>query len=107
MKGKGHYWLPKKRAVAVTLRQEGYTYEQIANRIGGGVDKSGVRRVCLKFEQFGTVKDRCKTGRKKVTTANDDRMISRIVIKDRGISSKQVAELLNSSGVKVKAQFFL
>lgn len=104
VKAKGHYWSPKKRAVAVTLRQEGYTYDQIAKRIGGGADKSGVYRVCLKFEQFGTVKDLSKTGRKKITTANDDRMIARIVMKDRGISSKQVAGLLNSSGVKVSGR---
>jgi hypothetical protein len=45
------FWSPKKRATAVVLRQEGYTYQEIATRIGG--DKSGVRRVCLKFEEFG------------------------------------------------------
>ena len=95
----GRFWSPKKRATAVVLRQEGYTYQEIATRIGG--DKSGVRRVCLKFETFGKVTDRPRSGRKKSTTARDDREIVRMVIKDRRKTSKDIAAVLDTSGTKV------
>lgn len=29
-------WSPKKRAIAVTLRSEGYSLREIADKIGGG-----------------------------------------------------------------------
>jgi transposase len=96
------FWSPKKRATAVVLRQEGYTYQEIATRIGG--DKSGVRRVCLKFEEFGKVTDRPWSGRKKVTSAQDDRQIVQMVLKDRKKTSKDISSILNTSGIKVSAR---
>ena len=43
------FWSPKKIAIAVTLRDEGYTYRDIAKRIGDGATFSAVRKLCLKF----------------------------------------------------------
>ena len=44
--GRSQVWSPKKRAVALTLRKEGYTLQEVAQRIGGGATASGVRKVC-------------------------------------------------------------
>lgn len=101
---KNCYWSPKKRATAAVLRQEGYTYEAIAQRIGGGATKSGVRKVCLKFENYGKVTDLPKSGRRKVTTAHDDRQMTRMVMKDRRVSSKNISVALAESGVRVSAR---
>lgn len=98
------FWSPKKRATAVVLRQEGYTYDQIALRLGHGATKSGVYKICRKFQQEGNLHDHPRSGRKKVTTVQDDRMISRMVMKDRRISSVSIANALNRSGVKVSAR---
>lgn len=48
-------WSPKKRAIAITLRKEGYSYRQIATKIGQGVTASGIRKLCVRFESFGSV----------------------------------------------------
>jgi transposase len=96
------FWSPKKRATAVVLRQESYTYQEIATRIGG--DKSGVRRLCLKFEQSGKVTDRPRSGRRKVTTPQDDRQIVRMVLKDRKTTSRDISRSLETSGVQVSAR---
>jgi transposase len=96
-------WSPKKRATAVVLRKEGYSYAEIAEKLGG-VSRSSVLRVCQKFEQLGNVRDRPRSGRKRSTTAQDDRRMVRIVLKDRRKTSKEVCAILNDSGVKVGAR---
>ena len=96
------FWSPKKRATAVVLRNEGYTYEEIASKIGG--TKSGVRKVFLKFQESGKVIDRPRSGRKKVTTVYDDRKLIRTSLKDRRRTSKEIANDLNASGVTASAQ---
>jgi transposase len=86
----------------VVLRQEGYMYKEIVTRIGG--DKSGICRVCLKFEKFGKVTDRPRSGRKKATTAHNDRQTVRMIPKDRKKTSKDISATLDVSGVKVSAR---
>ena len=97
-------WSPKKRATAVVLRKEGYSYGEIAAKLGGGVNKSSVLSVCKKFELLGNVRDRPKSSRKKATTKQDDKRIVRMVLGDRRKTSKEIASLLNESGVKVGAR---
>ena len=97
-------WSPKKRATALALRKERYPYEEIAQKIGGGADKSVVLRVCRKFPKFGQVTDLPKTGRKKASSAADDRRMVRMVLKDRRIPSKEIAHDLNNSGVRISAR---
>ena len=66
---------PKKRSRAIVLREEGYTFQEIADKKGGGVTCSGVFKVCKKFLNFKTIKDLPGRGRKKLTTPQDDRQI--------------------------------
>jgi len=105
-RGFNRIWSPKKRATAVILRKEGYSYAAIAEKIGGGVGKSTVRKICLKFEQFGNVKDRPRSGRKRVTSVQDDRSMIRMVLKDRRVSSKDVVAALKDSGVNIRHRLF-
>ena len=95
------FWSPKKRAIAMTLCHEGYTFEDIAIRIGGRATKSGVYKLCTKFEKHGQVIDRKRLGQKKKTSEHDDRMMIRAVMKDRRKASKDIAADLNESGVPI------
>src|ERR1043165_3377930 len=103
-KTKSRNWSPKKRAIALSLRSEGHTYEEIAQKIGGGADKSGVVRVCRKFLKFGQVTDLPKSGRKRISSAVDDRRMVRMVLKDRRLPSMEIANALNDSGLRISAR---
>lgn len=96
-------WSPKKRSMAIILRKEGYTFQQIADKMGGGATRSGVFKVCKKFLNFGTMTDLPGRGRKKCTTTQDDRRIVRMALKDRRKPSKEIRDTLNESGVKVSS----
>lgn len=109
------FWSPKKRAVAVTLREEGYTLQEVANRIGGNATASGVRKVCLKFKQTGKVADRARIGRPRISTQRDDRKLVRLTQANRRKSSTQlmvewgvnasrytIRRRLNAAGLKVR-----
>jgi transposase len=97
-------WSPKKRATAIVLRREGYTYQQIADKIGGGTTSSGAYRICKKFLNFNTIKDLPGRGRKKKTTVQDDRRIVRLSLQDRRLPSKDIRDTLNSSGVNISSR---
>ena len=75
-------WSPKKRATAVTLRKEGYSYRQIAVKIGDGVTASGIRKLFKRFEVSGSVTTQPGKGRKRSTTPKTDRRISRMALKN-------------------------
>jgi transposase len=98
------FWSPKKRATVVTLRGEGYTYQQIADRIGARATKSGVYKLCKKFEMLGIVTDKERLGRKKITSSQTDRLMTRAVMKDRRKPSKDIAADLNESGISVSSR---
>ena len=84
------FWSPKKRAIAVTLRNEGYTYREIANRLSGQATFSAVRKLCLKFETTKEVVDRPRSGRARLSTARDDRNLIRLSLADRRKTAKQL-----------------
>jgi len=77
------FWSPKKRAAAVTLRQEGYSYGQVARKLGGGATASGVMRLCRKFETTGKVMDKKRSGRPRISTVREDRMLIRSCLTNR------------------------
>lgn len=93
-------WSPKKRATAIILRKEGYTYEEIAAKIGG-VRKGSVHKVCKKFLNFNTINDLSRGHKKKVTSPTDDRRIVRAAVKNRRLSSKDIASDMSEVGVSV------
>ena len=98
------HWSPKKRSTAIILRKEGYTFQQIADKMGGGATRSGVYKVCKKFLNFETIKDLPGRGRKKIITPQDERRIVRLALQDRRRPSKDISNVLNDSGVTVSAR---
>ena len=92
-------WSPKKRATAVTLRNEGYSYRQIADKIGHGVTASGIRKLCVRFKESGSIETKGGRGRKKATTSKTDRRISRLSLQNRRATSHEINKILSDTGV--------
>jgi len=57
----------KKRATAITLRKEGYSYRQIAAKVGQGVPLAGLLKVCKCLGKTGMIKNKAGRDRKQVT----------------------------------------
>ncbi|XP_065667971.1 uncharacterized protein LOC136088216 [Hydra vulgaris] len=70
-------------------------------KVGNGATKSGVRKVCERFKVTNTFKDMPKNGKIKKTTANDDRMIMRLALKNRRATSVEIKSDLEVSGISV------
>ena len=92
---KSHYWSPKKRVIAITLRNEGYSYRDIAHKLGGGVSFSGVRKLCARFQMTGSVENQPGKGRKRTTTPRTDRRIIRLSLNDRKATSNEIKRMLD------------
>jgi len=97
-------WSPKKRATAITLQKEGYSYREIAAKIGQGVSPAGVLKVCKRFAETGTIKNKAGRGRKKVTTPQTDRRIVRLALRNRKSTSVDINNALADSGVAVSGR---
>ena len=89
-RAKNHFWSPRKRAKAIALRDLGFTYQDIAIKLGSGATKSGVRKLCLKLAETGSFADKKRCGRPKITTPTTDRRLVRMSLKDRRLSSRQL-----------------
>jgi transposase len=94
-------WSPSKRSKAITLRQEGYTYQEIALKLGAGATKSGIRKVCERYKVTNSTKNAKKSGRKKKFSAQDERQLCRLALKDRRMSSKRLQQAMKASGVEM------
>lgn len=90
-------WSPGKRARAITLREEGYTYQAIAEKLGFGATKSGVRKLCNR----GTTKTAQRTGRKPTLTDQDVRRICRLSLQNRRRTAKEINAVMEATGVKI------
>lgn len=96
-----HDWSPKKRATAITLRKEGYSYREIARKIGDNVTASGVRKLYARFQTTGTIQNQHGKGRKKSTTLAADRRIARMSLQNRKSTSGDINSALKESGIVV------
>lgn len=94
-------WSPRKRVIAVTLRKEGYSFRQIAAKMGGGVTASGVLKVCKRYSETGSPKTKRGKGRKVKTSPATDRWIVRMALKDRKITAACIKKNLIGSGVMI------
>jgi len=97
-------WSPKKRSSAVTLRREGYSYREIAARLDPNMTPSGIRKLCLRFDSTGSVSNQPGKGRKRCTTVKTDRRIVRMALKNRRITSGDINETLQSTGVNITSR---
>jgi len=94
-------WSPKKRATAITLRDEGYSYREIAKKMGHGVSPAGVMKLCKRFSETGSIKNKVGKSRKKATTPQTDRRIVRMALKNRKSSAIDINKSLSDAGVAV------
>ena len=94
-------WSPKKRSIAITLRKEGYSYREIASKMGNGVSPAGVLKLCKRFETTGKVTNQTGRGRKKATTTLTDRRIVRLALQNRRSTAVDINRSLENAGVKV------
>jgi len=95
-------WSPKKRATAITLKAEGYSYREIAKKIDPTMTPSGIRKLCMRFQSTGCISNKPGKGRKTCTSVKTDRRIVRMVLKNRRITSKEIDESLHACGVNVR-----
>ena len=61
-------WSPAKRVTRITLEKEGYSYREVAAKVGCGVSASGVQKLCKRFEISGSVQTQVGKERKKLPT---------------------------------------
>lgn len=94
-------WSPKKRSTAITLRNEGYSYRQIASKLGGGVTHSGIRKLVERFQETGSIENKAGKGRKRATTPQDDRRIVRLALQNRKLTAVDINKVISDSDVLV------
>ena len=100
---KGCELTPRKKAVIIALNNEGLSSRVISDRIG--FNHLTVIRLLQKFRQTGGVKRTKIRGRKKASTAADDRFLVRLSLKNRRSSSTDLKrEWQESSGVNVTSR---
>ncbi|KAJ4451578.1 hypothetical protein ANN_03047 [Periplaneta americana] len=97
-------WTRSKRSRAVTLREEGYTFKEIARKLGNGATVSGVQKVWQRYKSTKSCKRTSRTGRKPKVSPRDVRQICGLALKDRKKSSKEIQEVLHCSGLGISAR---
>ena len=85
------------RVKMVVLRDEGYSLQEIASKLK--CNHSTVCRTLAKQRACGTVDDRKRSGRPRISTPRDDRALQRICLHNRFTSSHLKREWEQSSGV--------
>ena len=81
------------RAQIVALRGQNLSERQISAQMG--CSKTAVHQAIAKYQQDGSYTDKKKPGRPRVTTAREDNMMMRIVVRSLTSSMKKIrAELL-------------
>lgn len=83
------------RKRVVDDRNEGLSYRKLAEKYKLSV--SGVRKICMKYEEYGQVENIEGRGRKRKTTVRYDKLIIREAKKKPTVSSREIAETLNLS----------
>lgn len=70
---------------ALTLLDEGYSQRHIANLLG--VNHSTISRVLKRFNETGSYRRRPGQGRKRCTSARDDRFLKQSALRNRSVTS--------------------
>lgn len=72
------------RAIAIGLLEAGTPVKAVARRVG--VTPKAIRKLVEKFAMTGQVKDLPRSGRPRVTTGAEDRLISNVALRKRAIT---------------------
>jgi len=95
------HWSPKKWATTITVRKEGYSYREVAAKLGHWVTPSGTPKLFKRFQDTCSVENKTARGRSRLTTSNTDRHITRLTLNNRRASSGDINKDLREMGVKV------
>lgn len=88
------------RERAVNLFTQGLSYSYIAKEYG--VHDTTIRRLCMKFKENGSIARRPGSGRKRLTTLKEDRMIVRQVKKDSKVPAFRIKADLDLQNVSTR-----
>ena len=90
----------EERAEMVTLEKKGYRQRAIARK--QKISLCAVQEIPKKKEETGTVKDRIRTGRTRVTSKRQDRLLKRLSLSNRKATSKGLKRgFVDSTGTVV------
>lgn len=78
----------EQRVRVLVLKEEGYSTTQIAKRVGSS--QSAVVKILQKSTETGTVADRARSGRPRSSSKRQDRVLRRISLADRKLTSPQL-----------------
>ena len=75
---------------AVVLHEEGHSCNKIAKRMK--VARNIIQEIVGKYRETGSVMDRARTWRKKITTTREDRLIKHFSLRNRRKTSNAMAK---------------
>lgn len=91
------------RSKAVLLHSQGQSQSKIAKIMKRS--RYAIQAAIKRFKETGSYENRPKSGRKRITTERDDRFLTRLSLKNRMKSSKDLsAELNERQGISVSAR---
>ena len=97
-------WSPRKRCKIVLLSEQGYSYEEIRRNIGGNLTKGGISKFLKRYKETQSLQNQTGKGRKRCTTASDDRRIKRLCLGDRRKPSRCIQGEMAQCNVKLSAR---
>ena len=83
------------RVKIVVLREEGYSLAEIAARVR--CSKSGVSKTLSRVRVTGSVNDRKRSGRPRITSPRDDRALVKMSLQNRRLTSTELKRKLKDS----------
>lgn len=83
-----------KRVQIVTLKNEGFSLQKIAERTG--TDRRTIQRICKRVKQSNSFKDKPRHGRPKALNEREKRIVSRTLQKSDSKNAESVRKLIKS-----------
>ena len=93
-------WSPRKRCKIVLYSKQGCIYEDIGRQVGGNLTKDSISKYLKRYKETCLLENQAGEGRKRCTTANDDRQIARLSLLDRRILFGRIQDEMVQSNVK-------
>lgn len=83
------------RAIAIGLLEANFAVKQIARRMG--VSPNAIRKLRQKFQQYGDVNDRQRSGRPTVTTPRQNRFVANTARRSRTSTARAINDRLHAA----------
>lgn len=75
---------------AIYMHSNGHSYQEIADELGHS--KSSIHYLVKKYEETGSINDRYRPGRPKISNERDDRQLVRLIRKNRQATSLELSK---------------